>query len=170
MPTGDPDKTKSTTNTKITAAHLAGLRPRPGTNSPIGNWDLSTAFVAGFALALLTLPELTRIFGFATRAGAPHAAGDLLVLLGFIAVFGIFPAVVLQHLFLQNFCTRPGRFARVASALVALALMFFATSAMKPLVGYEEKMAENSRDPLVLPVPARLVGDADRSPASALHP
>lgn len=164
MESGDSEKTKGSRTAKITAAHLAGLRPRPTPDSPLGKWDLSTAFVAGFALAILVLPEVTALFGFGAEVGAPHSALDLLVLLGFIALFGIFPVVVLQHLYLQTYCKNPTRFDRAASALLALALMFFATSAMKPLVGYDQKIAENARE---LKSVGPLVGEVSRAPASA---
>ena len=154
------EKTNPKGSGKITAAHLAGLRPLPAPESPLGKWDVSTAFVAGFAFAILAVPELSVIFGIGAQNGAPHPSTDLLVLLGVVSLFGIFPVVFLQHHFLQNVCKSPSRFTRVASALVALALMFFATNAMKPLVGYDQKLAEDRT------FQARLVGEVNRSPAS----
>ena len=148
------------TGTKITAAHIAGLRPRPNQSSPFGQWDLSTAFVAGFAFTILTLPELSSIFAIVSQKGAPHSAIDLVVLLGLVGLFGIFPVVFLQHLYLQSMRKAPTRFAQVASALLALGLMTFATQAMKPIVGYDQKLAENRS------FQSRLLGDISRSPAS----
>ncbi len=163
----DSEKTRETGTTKITAAHLAGLRPRPGPESPIGKWDLSTAFVAGVAFAILALPELTSIVNFGAEKGAPHSAIDLLILLGLVGVFGIFPIVFLHHLFLQNICKSPGRVTRTVSAFIALALMTFTTGAIKPLLGYDQKLADDSRYVRTLARPPGLVGEASRSPASA---
>lgn len=156
-----PEKTYGDSAGKITAAHLAGLRPRPPREPRSEKWDLSTAFVAGFALALFALPEMGAVFGFGMDKGAPHSASGLLVLLGVVAVFGVFPVVFLHHVFLQNFRHRPSRLVRFVSALLAIGLMHFATGAMKPLVGYEQKIAENRR------FESRIVGEASRSPASA---
>jgi hypothetical protein len=151
---------------KLTAAHLAGIRPLPPPESPLGKWDVSTAFLAGFAFALLTIPELAVIAGAGNRAGAPHPSTDLLMVLAIIAVFGIFPVVFLQHHFLQNICQNPSRFTQVASVVVALAVMFFATTAMKPLVGYDQKLAENQSFQAHI-AQAPVVGGVSRSPASA---
>lgn len=143
MGSGKSEKTRETTSTKITAAHLAGLRPRPAPDSPIGKWDASTTFLAGFALALFALPELGALLSFASGTGVPHPPLGLLLLLGVVALFGVFPAVFVQHFYIQNICTHPNRTHRIVSTLAALALMFFATAAMKPLVGYDQKLAED---------------------------
>jgi hypothetical protein len=163
----DSKKTRETGTAKITAAHLAGLRPRPGPESPIGKWDLSTAFVAGFAFAILAFPELTSIFNFGAQKGAPHSATNLLFLLGLVGVFGIFPIVFLHHLYLQNFSKSPGRIIRAVAALVALAIMTFTTGAIKPLLGYDQKLADDSRYVRTLARSSAIVGEASRSPASA---
>lgn len=155
---------------KITAAHLAGLRPLPAPASPLGPWDRSTAFVAGFAVAILAVPELSAVFGAGEAPGAPHSAADLLVLLAVIAFFGIFPLVFLQHLYLQNVCKRPTRLARFASAAIALTLMSFATDAMKPLVGYEQKLAEDTRYAAERNPRIRSFDGSGRSPASLPAP
>ena len=152
---------------KITAAHLAGLRPRPGPESPIGKWDVSTAFVAGFAFAILALPELASILNLGAQKGAPHSAIDLIFLLALVGTFGIFPIVFLHHLYLQNFCKSPGRMIRTVSTLIALALMALTTGAMKPLLGYDQKLADDSRYVRTLPRSTTTVGEASRSPASA---
>jgi len=160
MERGDSEKPKIGSNPKITAAHLAGLRPRPSPVSPIGKWDLSTAFVAGFGLAALFVPELSSILG----------EYRLVFLLIFVAGFGVFPVVFIHHLFLQNVVTTPTRRLRFVSAVVALAAMYLATSEMKPIVGYDQKLVENARyantvqretEKLHVPVAA------SRSPASA---
>lgn len=163
---GRPDSAKrESTNTKITAAHLAGLRPRPAPESPIGAWDSSTAFIAGVSLAFLGYPELAAL-NVAAKTGAPYSAPELLVLLGVIALFGVFPLVFLQHCFLQHFFPKlagraPTRAVRLASAAVALAIMLFTTEAMKPLVGYDQKVAANRA------ARPRVIGDTNRMPASA---
>lgn len=170
MGSSDSGKRESTTSkavctSKITAAHLAGLRPRPSPESPIGAWDSSTAFIAGVSLGLLAYPELS-VLAAAAKTGTPYSAGELLVLLAVIALFGVFPLVFLQHCFLQHFFPKlagraPSRFVRIASAVAALAIMMVTTAAMKPLVGYDQKVAANRS---VLP---RLLGDVNRMPASA---
>lgn len=156
---------RESTSTKITAAHLAGLRPRPAPESPIGTWDSSTAFIAGVSLAFLGYPELSAL-NVAAKTGVPYSAGELLVLLGVIALFGVFPLVFLQHCFLQHFFPKlagksPTRVVRLASAAIVLALMLFTTEAMKPLVGYDQKVAANRA------ARPRVIGDTNRMPASA---
>lgn len=147
---------------KITAAQLAGIRPPPipelGASAPLGRWDRSTAFLAGFALVALAFPDLEAILTFGA-VGAPHPAGDLLILLGVIALFGVFPVVVFQHIYLQGAGTRRLAWKRAASAVIALGIMFFATGVMKSVVGYDEKIEKDRHY-------AESSPRQDRSPAS----
>jgi hypothetical protein len=144
-------KNRNYARERLTASHLAGLRPRPSpgsqaqaeSHSPLGIWDTSTAVVSVLALLLIFGPELPSIFGPGALVGAPHPASDLLVLLTVLAVFGVFPIAFLQHLYLQNGCKRPTALNRTISCALALAAMFYATNAMKPLVGYNEKQRED---------------------------
>ncbi|MBS1960939.1 MAG: hypothetical protein JST04_01895 [Bdellovibrionales bacterium] len=170
---GRPDSGKRESNPpkgafphgKVTAAHLAGLRPRPAPESPIGAWDSSTAFIAGVSLAFLGYPELSAL-NVAAKTGMPYSAFELLVLLGVIALFGVFPLVFLQHCFLQHLFPKlsgrsPTRAVRLASAGVALAVMLFSTEAMKPMVGYDQKVAANRA------AHPRIAGESNRMPAAA---
>lgn len=165
-----PKNSDSEAPAKITAAHLAGLRPRPPREpaSPIGKWDRSTIFIAGFAFAMLFLPEVLPIFRLGARSGAPHSAVHLLVLLGLTSCFGIFPVVFAHHFYIQQACGRPTLVKRVLSAGIAFALMTCTTAVMKPLLGYEQKVAENARAWRLEhdPRSRSLAGDAIRSPAS----
>jgi hypothetical protein len=171
MEIGDSDRLKKVGSApKITAAHLAGLRPRPSPISPIGKWDTSTAFVAGFGLAALFVPEMASILGEDRLApGSPFSAIDLAILLVFVAGFGVFPVVFLHHLFFQNIVTAPSRRLRFVSTLIALAAMYASTSEMKPIVGYDQKLEANARYANSIRIETqnhRVLGDISRSPAS----
>ncbi len=137
---------------KITAAHLAGLLPRPVT-PPLGflgatrafftakRWNASNGLVVSLTLAFFVVPEIAEIIAFESEGELPHSPANLVLRLFGVVALGAAPIWVFQYWISRRFLN--AGWSRLASAGLAVAALFVTSSYVGTMMGYDQKYGEN---------------------------
>lgn len=137
---------------KITAAHLAGLLPRP-VQKPLGlfgaarafftakRWNASNGLVVSLTFAFFVIPELAEIIAFESEGELPHSPANLVLRLAGVVALGAVPIWIFQYWISRRFLN--AGWSRLASAGLAIAALFVTSSYVGTMMGYDQKYGEN---------------------------